>query len=117
MSSSDSGAKQCLCPIPLTIFGRQRVALLHEPDLAVKQGAVAFDQEASRNVATVALQDVTFGRVAQTDGQDILNDMVPHAGILDGEQYFDPAIQVTRHEVGAAQIERRITVIMEVVYA
>ena len=68
--------------------------------------------EINVDIARVALHISCIGRVAEHGVQDSEGASLLHF-ILDGEDKLDAAIQITRHPVGTAHVDARITAVFK----
>jgi hypothetical protein len=69
------------------------------------------------DVAAIGLHDADPGFVAEVDVENVLADVADQAGVLNGDEGFDAAVEVAGHHVGAAQEEVGLAAVVEVVDA
>ena len=66
-------------------------------------------------IATVGMHVARFHCVGKVGGEDLVAEMADQFGFADGEDYLDSAVQVSRHQVGAAEIDLFLARIAEIV--
>ena len=56
-----------------------------------------------------------FHCVGEVGGEDLVAEVADQFGFADGEDYLDSAIQVSRHQIGAAEVNLFLTRVSEIV--
>jgi len=68
-------------------------------------------------VESVRAKVTGLGVVGQVGGHDPIEDVAADVGIEDRKDHLDPAVKVAGHEVGAAEVDQGIAVVVEDVNA
>jgi hypothetical protein len=85
-------------------------AFQHRPLRIDREGVSRSEFNVCPARAEIAALDI----VAQMHGQDRIHYLPSYFGRLHGKETFYPAIQIARHEVGAAEVQFLVTAVSEV---
>src|SRR5262245_316225 len=86
----------------------------HEQLLSIDcSGAARVD----RVMLAVGVQKSCTGVVAEVGAKDFLHQILAERRIENGTQAFDAAVEITLHEVGAADVDLGVAAVLECIHA
>jgi len=64
-------------------------------------------------IEAVGAKEASLGVIGQVGGLDPIEDLASDFGVENGEDHLHASMEVARHEIGAAEVDERVTIVME----